>query len=535
MSRDGLPWDELFELHVVRRIAQLFAQRWHMSLGYADATSGAVRPPGPVKHAPGQTLCQLVQDTAHGRGECEQTACSTLHQLSGTVGTKPPTARSFTVSCHVGANELAAPIIARGRIVGALLAGAVGILGTDAAPSTALTTLGARARELGVPADAFDRESKRMPWFDERELHFAKTLLEAAAEEIGLFLSPLRARRPRGQARPGKRENYREIIGESPAILEMFSVLDRVVRSNATVLIEGENGTGKELVARAIHRGSARNARPFVVTNCSAFNDNLLDSELFGYKKGAFTGAASDKQGLFEVADRGTFFLDEIGEMSPLLQVKVLRVLQEGTFIPVGDTRMKQVDVRIVAATNRDLTAMVAAGTFREDLYYRINVINLSIPPLRERREDIATLATHFLSKYATRTQRPVKTLTRACVSRLSRYDWPGNVRELENEIERLIVLAGDAESIDEPLLSPRMRGPIAAFSASLPSEPQPADTDAPPETSLPRALRNVEHRMIRDALKRHAGNKTRAAAELEISRRNLIRLVKKHELDGPL
>jgi two-component system response regulator HupR/HoxA len=315
------------------------------------------------------------------------------------------------------------------------------------------------------------------------------------------------------------RASYQAIIGSSPAMQELYGLLDRIARSESTILIQGENGTGKELVARAIHTASPRAAREFVVTNCSAFNDNLLDSELFGHKRGAFTGATADKPGLFEIADTGTFFLDEIGDMSPALQVKVLRVLQEGTFNPVGDTETRTVDVRIIAATNRDLKTMVERGQFREDLYYRINVINLVLPALRQRREDLAILTDHFLAKHA-RHDAGAKQLSPACFARLESYAWPGNVRELENEIERLVVLAGDEAVIADDLLSPRIRNHRSV-----------AEAVDPP--SLPAAVEALERRMIGDALRRHRGNKTRASAELKVSRRNLIRLVQKYGLDA--
>jgi transcriptional regulator with PAS, ATPase and Fis domain len=318
------------------------------------------------------------------------------------------------------------------------------------------------------------------------------------------------------------RDRYAAIIGASPAMQELYSLLDRIARSESTILIQGENGTGKELVARAIHGASSRATRAFVVTNCSAFNDNLLDSELFGHKRGAFTGAVADKPGLFEIADAGTFFLDEIGDMSPALQVKVLRVLQEGTFNRVGDTETRSVDVRIIAATNRDLKGMVERGTFREDLYYRINVINLVLPGLRQRREDLAMLVDHFLHKHRKAGGGGAKRLSSGCLSRLGAYSWPGNVRELENEIERLVVLAGDDSVIGEDLLSARIRHYVAAPDAATAAEPP----------SLPAAVEALERRMIGDALRRHHGNKTRASAELKVSRRNLIRLCQKYDLD---
>jgi transcriptional regulator with PAS, ATPase and Fis domain len=320
--------------------------------------------------------------------------------------------------------------------------------------------------------------------------------------------------------RSGKRDHFFGIFGVAPAMQELYDLLERISPSDSTVLVQGENGTGKELVSRAIHQGSPRRDKKFVVTNCSAFNDNLLDSELFGHKRGAFTGAVADKPGLFEVADTGTFFLDEIGDMSPTLQVKVLRVLQEGTFNRVGDTEMRKVDVRIIAATNRDLRAMVAAGQFREDLFYRIHVLNVTLPSLRDRTDDIPLLTDQFLARH--RRSRP-KRLSAECAAQMLRYPWPGNVRELENEVERLVVLAGESSTIGLDLLSPRIR-------TWAPTE----DVEAPPTDtgSLPAAVEALERRMIGAAMRRHGGNKTRAAEELKVSRRNLIRLVQKYQLE---
>ena len=322
--------------------------------------------------------------------------------------------------------------------------------------------------------------------------------------------------------RRATRFRYEEIIGDSPAMHRVYRLLDKVVTSDSTVMIQGENGTGKELIARAVHFNSSRKGRRFVVQNCSAFNDNLLDSELFGHKKGSFTGAISDKQGLFEVADGSTFFLDEIGDMSPSLQVKLLRVLQEGTFIPVGDTRPKTVDVRIIAATNRDLKQMVTNGQFREDLYYRINVINVRIPSLRERRDDIVPLVDHFLECQGRASKGPARELSKSCINRLLEYNWPGNVRELENEIERLVVLAGEEGVIEQDLLSSRIARPIRPDNIQ----------GTAGTTCLPEAIMELERRMIHEVLSRHDWNKTRAAQELSISRRNLIRKVSKYNLE---
>ncbi|RME19220.1 MAG: sigma-54-dependent Fis family transcriptional regulator, partial [Deltaproteobacteria bacterium] len=326
------------------------------------------------------------------------------------------------------------------------------------------------------------------------------------------------SRRERRQAgRLGERQGYEQLVGKSQVMQELYALLEKISGTEATVLIEGENGTGKELVARAIHANSPRRNKPFVVQNCSAFNDNLLDSELFGHARGAFTGATSAKKGLFEVADGGTFFLDEIGDMSPALQVKLLRVLQEGTFLPVGSTQEKHVDVRIIAATNRDLKSMVEQGLFREDLYFRLNVVNLVMPPLRERIEDIPILVEHFIAKHAP--GRRVR-LSEECLKRLMDYNWPGNVRELEHEIERLLVLCPEDNVIKEEFLSPRIRYEV--YTPRSTSE----------SSTLPAAIEQLERTMILDHLKRARWNKTRAAQTLGISRRNLIRKVQTYGLE---
>jgi transcriptional regulator with PAS, ATPase and Fis domain len=276
---------------------------------------------------------------------------------------------------------------------------------------------------------------------------------------------------------------------------DLFRMLERIGATHATVLITGENGTGKELVARAVHEGSARAGKRFLATNCGAFNDNLLESEMFGHKRGAFTGAVADKPGLFEIADGGTLFLDEVGDMSPALQVKLLRVLQEGTFTPVGGTETRKVDVRIVAATNRDLGELVKRGAFREDLYYRLHVVALRVPALRDRIEDLPLLVAHFLERLARRDGRR-KVLSAAAMEALAAHRWPGNVRELENELERLWVLSGDDVVIGDELLSAaiarvrrpgRASAPPAGPAAPWPTAPWPtAPWSAAPRPAAP-------------------------------------------------
>ena len=307
---------------------------------------------------------------------------------------------------------------------------------------------------------------------------------------------------------------YAEIIGSSPPMRRMFALMEKVIDVPTTVLIRGETGTGKELIARVIHYNGPLRDKSFIAENCAALPETLLESELFGYVKGAFTGAVTDKKGLFEIADGGTIFLDEIGEMSAPMQVKLLRVLQEGQFRPVGGQRTKQVKVRLIASTNRDLAAEIAAGTFREDLYYRINVFEIISPPLRERRDDILHLASHFLEKFARKYDKPVPQISPQTIDLLMRYNWPGNVRELENEMERAVTMAAGKKFISPELLSDRLRPQNYVYAADK-GENRPG--------TLKEAVRRLEEDMINEALKNTRGNRSQAAKILGLSRQGLL------------
>jgi len=318
------------------------------------------------------------------------------------------------------------------------------------------------------------------------------------------------------------RHRIEGIIGESGQMLEVLSLVRRVAPSEATVLIRGESGTGKELIAKAIHFASPRASGPLVKVNCAALPETLLESELFGHEKGAFTGAVTSRQGRFELANGGTLFLDEIGDLPLHLQAKLLRVLQEREYEKVGSSRPVKVNVRILAASHRPLEALIKAGQLREDLYYRLNVVTIVIPPLRERRSDLALLIDHFLRRFAEKNHKIIQGLTREARDILLRYDYPGNVRELENLIERAVVLARDdvIGSGDLPLTV---------------QEPQAEDEQG---TNLTVTVEAVERRMIRDALARSEGVQTRAAELLGISERALrYKLIKygfREEATGP-
>lgn len=316
--------------------------------------------------------------------------------------------------------------------------------------------------------------------------------------------------------------SFAGIIGGTPHMQDIFSLIRKVCDFKTTVLILGESGTGKELIARAIHFNSNRKKEPFIALNCGAIPENLLESELFGHVKGAFTDAVSDKAGLFEQANGGTLLLDEIGEMPAFLQVKLLRVLQEGEFRPVGAVSAKQVDVRVVSATSRDLARDVADGRFREDLFYRLNVFCIKVPPLRERTGDIPILAGHFLEKYGERLGKTGVRLSSEALKALLVYAWPGNVRELENCIERGLVLC-DGDTIEVECLP---EGPRSSVSQMRPP-------DLPDDClSLKRAAEKLEREYIMKALEKTSGNRTHAARVLEISHRALLYKLKEYGLE---
>ncbi|MFW6050016.1 MAG: sigma 54-interacting transcriptional regulator [Myxococcota bacterium] len=317
-----------------------------------------------------------------------------------------------------------------------------------------------------------------------------------------------------------KSRRFEGFVGDSEATRQLVEQIRKVVDTRVTVLVEGETGTGKELVASALHYWSSRSDRLFVAQNCAALPENLLESELFGHKKGAFTGASEDKRGLFELAHGGTLFLDEVGEMPLSLQAKLLRVLQEGEVRPVGSNATKRVDVRVVAATNRDLEKEVAEGRFREDLFYRLRVFPLRVPPLRERREDVPPLAQHFLRKYAEEFGRAVGGFGQQAMELLCAYEWPGNVRELENEVQRLVIQADEGGFVQPEHLSPRIR-----------KAENVVERVQPRKGTLKEMVEEVEKWILMEALREHGGNKSATAKTLGITREGLHKKLKNYGL----
>jgi two-component system response regulator PilR (NtrC family) len=320
----------------------------------------------------------------------------------------------------------------------------------------------------------------------------------------------------------GASHEFSNIIGRSEVMLEVFQLVRTIARTNSTILVSGESGTGKELVARAVHFNSLRRDRPFVALNCAALSETLLESELFGHMRGSFTGAESNKKGLIEIAERGTVFLDEIADMSPTVQVKILRVLQERRFRRLGGLEEIEADIRIIAATNRDLAKAVAEGRFREDLFYRINVIPVHLPPLRERREDIPLLAEHFLAKYCAQMGKDVTGLSREALGHLQAYEWPGNIRELENVVERAVALE-QTRVILPDTLPPHLRGRGKA----RPDAPALPDSGFDLETHV----HDIERDYIAQALRRAGGVQVKAAELLGMSFRSFRYYAKKYNL----
>jgi two-component system response regulator HupR/HoxA len=522
------------DVPTIRAIRDLVRRWWGLELAFADER-GYV-----LDHADGKVVpsdnefCRQALFSKEGFRRCNDSVKLVRDRLRGTKR------RNVVVhQCHLGFDVVAAPIQLEGRLVGFLFTGGSFHEEPNQADKQDLLR---KVREL-IGADRADGKTLEeslpaVPRMTPVELEHLCDLIELGAQEVMDVYRERSRREHAGEARAGNHTGdgaargepqpgrFRELVGHSAAMQQVFQLLDKIARSESTVLIHGESGTGKELIARAIHYHGPRAKKAFVVQNCSAFNDNLLESALFGHVRGAFTGAVKDQKGLFEVADGGTFFLDEVGDMSPALQVKLLRVLQEGTLTPVGATKPVKVDVRIIAASHKELSKMVERGEFREDLYYRINVLKMVVPPLRDRIEDMPLLVEHFLHKHYHGTGAPPR-LSPEAMTGLAGYRWPGNIRELENEIERLMVLGADEEELPLGLLSQRVR------EASPETTPQSRPSWRFERMgTLREVVETVEAEVIAQGLIRTHWNKSQLAKELGISRSNLIQKCNYYGLD---
>ena len=508
-------WEEFEHIHVIKKLRHILGAWWNVDVLFTDERGGIKASEKPASFAnPAVSFLTSKEAATAPFADFLMRTIDDLRVSDNRFAIKKWDMGGFDVGIF--------PIIIENDFMGTVVA--MGFF-KDAGMAQRLPDVRDRLAAFGATADLIEKSMTRFKHLDDNDREHFCELVGLVAEEVVTLHLEITRREDRIRElnkELGSRYKYDNMIGKSKPMQSLYALLDKIKAADSTVLIQGENGTGKELIARAIHYNSVRKDKAFVIQNCSAFNDNLLESELFGHVKGSFTGAIKDKKGLFEMADKGTFFLDEIGDTSPTMQVKLLRVLQEGTFTPVGSTDMRKVDVRIVAATNRNLREMVEAGTFREDLYYRLNVINLRVPPLRERKEDIPILAEFFINKAAETQARPKLTLTKRALEKLYDYPWPGNVRELQNEMERLVVLAGDDSKILPEVLSPKI------IEAGEKNKVQGARLQG----KLKDALEDLERDMIKEGLRRTGWNKSKLAKELGISRAGLIMKVEKYGLD---
>ncbi|MFL5311744.1 MAG: sigma 54-interacting transcriptional regulator, partial [Myxococcales bacterium] len=391
----------LGELQIVRKIRETVRRWWGIELSFTDAKGFVVEHGKGIVIPPSNRMCTACLGDRVGFQRCNES----IEKAVRNFGSDPAPARLLG-PCHMGLEIVAAPISFGGERQGSLFACGF-VVGEKVEAARTFAVDNARRLQLPViqPEQAFDTIAR----IEAREVPRLTDLIDTTVEEIAAYQNAVAERERNIQALRREltgRYRFADIVGKSAPMQRLYALLDKLVGSDITVLVTGENGTGKELIARALHYNGPRKDKAFVATNASALNDNLLESELFGHVKGAFTGAGRDKTGLFKVADGGTFFLDEVGDMSPAMQVKLLRVLQEGTFVPVGATKPERVEVRIIAATNRDLREMVARRQFREDLFYRLHVVNIEVPPLRQRIDDLPLLTEHFLQQASERTGR---------------------------------------------------------------------------------------------------------------------------------
>ncbi|MAF90102.1 MAG: sigma-54 dependent transcriptional regulator [Bdellovibrionota bacterium] len=509
-------WEEFDHIHVIKKLKHILHSWWNVDIIFTDDKGylrGADR--DEASYCNDAVRYYLMKDSC--REQLVGFANRSLQDLRQS-GNKY-LVRTWDVA---GFDVAVVPIVIEGELMGSVLC-----LGfwRDNHEEDMPAMLRERLAAFGADSNVIEAGLSKVRTLREQDRQHFVDLVDLVGQEVVTLHLEISSREDRINElnkELGGRYKYDNMIGKSKPMQDLYSLMDKIKAADSTVLITGENGTGKELIAKAIHYNSMRKNHALVIQNCSAFNDNLLESELFGHIKGSFTGAVKDKKGLFEMAHKGTFFLDEIGDTSPSMQVKLLRVLQEGTFIPVGGVDPRRVDVRVLAATNKDLKKMVEEGSFREDLYYRLNVIHIQVPSLKERKEDIPLLIEYFLENAAKAAGQQKKVMTKKALERLYDYSWPGNIRELQNEVERLVVLASHEQKLTPEMLSARIQQEGSKQNVQ----------GARVHGKLKDALEELEMEMISEGLRRTGWNKSKLAKELGISRAGLIMKVEKYGLD---
>jgi two-component system response regulator HupR/HoxA len=510
-----IKWEEFEHIHVVKRIREVVGNWFHVDVLFVDDQGRLRNFEKGQKKLWANTLLANTVGTDNGYEYLAQAMEKVNAQLNKSE------ARHHEFEFLPGCIGVGFPIVVDGEYFGAVVALCFRREDKEKASPTFIRQL----EDFGLSASEADKAFKSVHFIPPSESQYFRELTDLVAQEVVTLHKEISSRESRIEElnnQLGDRVRYGLMIGKSKPMKDLYGLLEKIKSSESTVLVQGENGTGKELIAKAIHYTSPRKDKVFLPINCAAFNDNLLESELFGHVKGSFTGAVRDRKGYFEQADGGTLFMDEIGDVSTAMQVKLLRVLQDGSYTPVGGTDPRKTRTRIIAATNRDLKSMVEEGTFRQDLYFRLNVINISVPPLRDRKEDLVLLAEHFLAKSSKEKSIEPKILSKRAMEVMFEYAWPGNIRELENEMERVTVLSGAETRVTPELLSPRIRE----------AADKPKVQGSRLSGKLKDALEELERAMIREGLRRTGWNKSKLAKELGISRAGLIMKVEKYGLD---
>ena len=524
-----LNYDNFFELPVVKRLREVIGKWWKIQLNFTDEKGYLRGVPHGKFFNPVNKICKAITGNNKTFLDCKNIARQTSENSKKTNG-------YCLNTCHAGFSTLSLPLFIEGEYMGCIFADGFLIEETEKTQKETLRKY--LYKSMPVQAIGLEKFLDSLPILTKKDLTYLKEILKIFIEETLLLHKQIDTHQSVLNAYATEFEDrwdFHNIIGVSAPMMKLLKLLKKVAPTDSTILVTGENGTGKEVISKAIHVNSRRKSKPFIAQNCGALNDNLLESELFGHVKGSFSGAIKDKKGLFELADGGTLFLDEIGDTSLNMQVKLLRVLQESTFVPVGGMQEKKVNVRIIAATNKNLLEMIEEGTFREDLYYRLNIINIETPPLRERHEDIPLLVNFFLTSICKRYQKNQKRLTADCLYRLENYTWPGNVRELRNEIERLVVLSeDDALKLDSDLLSDRI---LQATSAKpLKKEgTELNDVSQQGEISLEDNIKNFEKGILKKYLIEYKGNYDSISKKLGLTKAQLTQKIKKLSIQPPL